>query len=168
MIFVFAVAKSLMEEEQNDGDGKTTAFLFPPGCRFYPSEEEILSYYLANKTANSNGDDGYNLIKELDLYDFEPQQLPENACYAYGFRGRKRHCFCYCKARVREENRRKAKNGYWRRTGTVKKIMAVNRGEKSVLGTRKGFVFYLGNSLKSVVRTDWVLYEYQLLDHVKV
>nr|UBT01667.1 NAC transcription factor 63 [Litchi chinensis] len=161
-----------MGEAQNDGNSERTPFLLPPGCRFYPSEEELLRYYLTNKNANANNTDdddgGYNLIKELDLYDYEPHELPERACYAYGRQGRKRHWFCYSKkARVREKSRRRAKNGFWRRRGRVKSIVAVNRGEEVIVGTRKGFVFYLGNSPKTAVRTDWVLYEYQLVDHVK-
>lgn len=44
----------------------------------------------------------------------------------------------------------------------------VGRGGKAVLGRRTSFVFYLGNSPNTAVRTDWVLYQYAQVDHVKV
>ncbi|KAK1555992.1 hypothetical protein Q3G72_034331 [Acer saccharum] len=158
-----------------DSRTETTSFLLPPGCRFYPSEEQLLCYYLTNKNTNDNEDGnlcGYNLIKELDLYEYEPHDLPERACFAYGYGGRKRHWYCYNRVRVsngngKEKKSRRAMNGYWRRSGRVRDVVAVNRGEKVVVGTRKKFVFYLGNSPKTAVRTDWVLYEYELVDHVK-
>lgn len=43
-----------------------------------------------------------------------------------------------------------------------------NKRGKLVLGTRTSFVFYLGNSLKTAVRTHWLMHEYALDDHVKV
>ncbi|KAJ9186763.1 hypothetical protein P3X46_002300 [Hevea brasiliensis] len=148
----------------------------PPGCRFYPSDQHLLCYYLTSKNhTNIDADDGnrnvsgYDLIKELDLYSHEPFDLPENACYAYGCGGRKRHWYCYTNVRFLSEGRggrsRRAKGGYWRRSGRVRNV--VEPGGKVVVGTRTRFVFYLENSVKNATRTDWVLYEYSLNDHVK-
>ncbi|EEF52374.1 transcription factor, putative [Ricinus communis] len=148
-----------------------------PGCRFYPSDEQLLCYYLTSKTdevGDGNNDkkiNGYDLIKELDLYEYEPSNLPENACYSYGYKGRRRHWYCYTKKfRVwkgegRRRRRRKAKGGYWRSSGRVRDV--VDPGGKVVIGTRSKFVFYSGNSVQSLIRTDWVLYEYALMHHVK-
>ncbi|KAJ4840847.1 hypothetical protein Tsubulata_027781 [Turnera subulata] len=161
----------------------------PPGIRFYPSDQQLLCYYLTNKNdhhqvaAGGGGDgggekSGYDLIKELDLYDYEPFDLPENASYAYGCGGRKRHWYCYTKdeegvrvlstrpqPRVRRRRGRAAKGGYWRSCGRDREV--VGPGGKAVVGMRSKFVFYLGDSVKSSVRTDWVLYEYALVDRVK-
>ncbi|KAF2309791.1 hypothetical protein GH714_005130 [Hevea brasiliensis] len=148
----------------------------PPGCRFYPSDGQLLCHYLTskNRTTNEANDgnrtvSGYDLIKELDLYSLEPFDLPENACYSYGYGGRKRHWYCYTKVRVLNESRggksRRAKGGYWRRSGRVRDV--VDPSGKVVVGTRTRFVFYLGNSVKNAIRTDWVLHEYALIDHVK-
>ncbi|KAJ7966596.1 NAC domain protein [Quillaja saponaria] len=142
----------------------------PPGCRFYPSEEQLLSYYLTNKNTNANRDENfynYNLISELDLYDYDPFELPEIACFPYGSGGRKRHWYCYTDSIVKKTKgkSRKVKSGYWRRNGRVRDVLG--RGGKLVLGTRTRFVFYLGNSQKDAVKTDWVLYEYALVDHLK-
>lgn len=38
-------------------------------------------------------------------------------------------------------------------------------GGKVVLGTSNRFVLYLGSSVKSAVRTDWVLHEYAPVHH---
>ncbi|XP_004291091.1 PREDICTED: NAC domain-containing protein 72-like [Fragaria vesca subsp. vesca] len=152
------------------GDAKATSFYLPPGCRFYPSEEQLLCYYLSRKnTAASDesdpGDNGYDLIKELDLYDRDPFDLPDYACYSYGRGGRRRHWFCYT---VRVLKERRARSGYWKRKGRVRDVVGGGGGGgKAVLGRRSSFVFYLGNSPKTAVRTDWVLYQYAQVDHLQ-
>ncbi|KAG6747692.1 hypothetical protein POTOM_047582 [Populus tomentosa] len=155
--------------EENNKNPKTMSSSLPPGCRFYPSDEQLFCYYLKNKnrTVPNDTDDvnGYDLIKELDLYDYEPFDLPEKACYAYGYKARKRHWYCYTKEQVRVP-RRKAKGGFWRISGRVRDVV-VGLGGEAVMGTRTRFVFYMGNSVKSAVRTGWVLYEYALVDHAK-
>ncbi|XP_021820162.1 NAC domain-containing protein 72-like isoform X2 [Prunus avium] len=145
------------------GDPKATSLRsLPPGCRFYPSEEQLLCCYLSNKNdADPAQSGGYDLIRELDLYDHDPFDLPDSACYSYGHAGRKRHWFCYT---VRVLKERRAKSGYWRRKGRDRDV--VGRGGKAVLGRRTSFVFYLGNSPNTAVRTDWVLYQYAQVDHV--
>ncbi|XP_048436115.1 uncharacterized protein LOC125475429 [Pyrus x bretschneideri] len=79
-----------------------------------------------------------------------------------GHGGRKRHWFCYT-VRVLKEAR--AKSGYWRRQGRFRDV--VGRGGKVVPGRRSSFVFYFGSSPNDAVRTDWVLYQYAQVDHVK-
>ncbi|PQQ15623.1 NAC domain-containing protein 104-like isoform X1 [Prunus yedoensis var. nudiflora] len=123
------------------GDPKATSLRsLPPGCRFYPSEEQLLCCYLSNKNdADPAQSGGYDLIRELDLYDHDPFDLPDSACYSYGHAGRKRHWFCYT---VRVLKERRAKSGYWRRKGRDRDV--VGRGGKAVLGRRTSFVFYWG------------------------
>lgn len=157
----------------NDNSAKTMSFSLPPGFQFYPSDEQLLCYYLTNKNANvdeAGNPFGYDLIKELDLYEYQPYGLPEKACYSYGNGGRKRHWYCYCKVRVRNGRKsRRAKNGYWSKKGRVREIVkSNNRGGKVILGSRTSFVFYLGDSFETAVRTDWVMHEYALVHHVKV
>jgi hypothetical protein len=157
-------------------DPRATSFTLPPGCRFYPSHQQLVCHYLTNKNGNGNSNpriddsvNGYDLIRELELYNYEPFELPGTACFSYGCGGRKRHWYCYT-VRVAKERkgrtRRTTTNGYWRRRGTVRDVLG--SGGKVVVGTRTSFVFYLGNSPKTAVRTDWVMYEYALLDNLKV
>ncbi|KAK1283762.1 Protein CUP-SHAPED COTYLEDON 3 [Acorus calamus] len=53
----------------------------PPGFRFYPTDEELVCYYLYNKV-NSNeelggrGRGGGSTMVEVDLHTCEPWELP--------------------------------------------------------------------------------------------
>lgn len=149
------------------GEARATSFPLPPGVRFYPSEEELVGHYLGGKNAEAGGGgrpEGNDLIGELDLYGYDPFGLPDSACYAYGVGGRKRHWFFYTAGGASRERggKRKARNGFWMRKGRMRVVLG--RGGRRVLGTRMKFVFYLGNSVRDAVRTNWVLYEYAPLD----
>nr|AIA57508.1 NAC domain-containing protein [Boehmeria nivea] len=156
---------------------KAMPFRLPPGCRFYPAEEELLHDYLAGKNAGAGGgarSEGNfsDHIRELELYKHDPFDLPSSACYAYGSGGRKTHWFCYvgnaaaaAAAGRGSGAKRRAKSGFWRRK--VRSKAVVGRGGKGDLGTRTTFVFYLGNSSKTAVKTDWILYEYAPIERIK-
>ncbi|KAL8244381.1 hypothetical protein R6Q59_010639 [Mikania micrantha] len=114
----------------------------PPGCQFFPSEQQLICHYL---TLKNNGDRidsaSSNLINDLDLYRFEPFDLPESARFSFGREGKRKH---------------------WR-SGPVKDIVGAGV-QGVVVGTRKTFVFYLGDSVKTGLRTKWIMYEYALVD----
>ena len=155
--------------EIGGGDSSRTRSLYhlPPGCRFYPSEKELLNHYLTGKNSSVTADRadmyGYDLIRELNLYDYEPSELPEGACFAHGYRGRKKHWFCYTESKG--GRRRRAKGGFWMKIGKVRDVFD---GGNVMLGTSTKFVFYEVNSVKEAVRTPWIMYEYALLHHLKV
>ncbi|KAE9457178.1 hypothetical protein C3L33_10919, partial [Rhododendron williamsianum] len=143
----------------------------PPGCRFYPSEEQLLCYYLTSKNNNTSNDRRLELfddvINEVDLYNYNPFDLPDSTCFRFGPGGRKRHWYCYVAARVLSSGgggRRRAGGGYWKRRGGVRDVVG---GKKVVVGTRRSFVYYLGGDEKkkknNAVRTEWVMYEYALV-----
>jgi hypothetical protein len=48
----------------------------PPGFRFYPSDEELVCFYLRNKVANQRVASG--TLVEVDLHAREPWELPGN------------------------------------------------------------------------------------------
>jgi hypothetical protein len=51
--------------------------LFPPGFRFFPTEEELVSFYLNNKLqGQSNSID--RVIPVIDINGVEPWNLPSN------------------------------------------------------------------------------------------
>ncbi|KAK4352109.1 hypothetical protein RND71_027627 [Anisodus tanguticus] len=144
--------------------GDTTPFLLPPGTRFYPSDQQLICYYLSLKNGSDHCNDfGFNLIEEIDLYNFDPFNLPDSVCFKYGRGGRKRHWFCFV-ARVLKGGRRRAAGGYWKKRGRVRDMVGAGAG-KVVVGTRKSFVFYLGDCAKTAVKTDWLMYEYTLTGH---
>ncbi|XVE94935.1 hypothetical protein REPUB_Repub02eG0052700 [Reevesia pubescens] len=152
------------------GDSSRTRFShhLPPGCQFSPSEEELLNHYLTGKNSAVAADRadmyGCDLIREFNLYDYEPFDLPEGACFVHGHRGRKRHWLCYTESKGRR-GRRRAKGGFWRKIGKAKDVIG---GGNVVVGTRTKFVFYGVNSVEAAaVRTPWIMYEYALLHHLK-
>lgn len=46
----------------------------PPGFRFHPTDEELISYYLVNKIADQNFTG--KAIADVDLNKSEPWELP--------------------------------------------------------------------------------------------
>lgn len=160
-----------MGDQKNPG---TMPMSLPPGCRFYPSEEELLRYltqkYVISDSSSINDDDQYfgvDLIKEINLYGYDPFDLPDTTCFRFGRGGRKRHWYCYT-ARAEEERgiRRKTAGGYWKRRSQSQ--LVVRHGGKAVLGTKTSYVFYFLKSPRCVERTDWMMQEYDLVDHPKV
>ncbi|KAE8653965.1 RING/U-box superfamily protein, putative isoform 1 [Hibiscus syriacus] len=160
----------LIDTRGKGGDSSRTKSIhhIPQGCPFYPSKKVLFDYYLTGKN-NSVAPDpvdicGCDLIREVNLYDYEPFDLPDGTCFVHGYRGRKRHWFCYTKSKGREKMRRRAKGGFWRRIGKDKDVLD---GGNVVLGTKAKFVYYAVNSVKAKVRTPWIMYEYALLHHLK-
>lgn len=47
-----------------------------PGFRFYPTEEELVSFYLQKKLLDPNRQDLDSVIPLLDIYEFSPWDLP--------------------------------------------------------------------------------------------
>lgn len=134
----------------------------PPGASFYPTEEQLVCYYLNSKNDGSNYY-GVDVIREIDFYNFEPFNLPETTCFRFGRGGRRRHWYCYVRRTMKESVKRRAGAGYWKRTRRVRDVVSRAPGKVAV-GTRTKFVFYLGDSPTNAVKTDWVMYEYALGD----
>ncbi|KAG6672068.1 hypothetical protein I3842_16G039200 [Carya illinoinensis] len=158
-----------MGDPHDDPGAKSFSTL--PGCGFRPSQQQLLSYYLTKKNnVDGEGSDGCDLIGELDLYHYDPFELPSGACFSYGYGAGKKHWLCYAarNAKESEAGRRRTKTGYWRRErGKVRDVMGPGGGGKVLLGTRSSFVFYQKNSPKTARITDWVMHEYALPDHLK-
>ncbi|KAI9116959.1 hypothetical protein K1719_011958 [Acacia pycnantha] len=51
----------------------------PPGFRFHPTNEELLTYYLYKKTNNANF--SAIAIAEVDIQKFQPWDLPYGSCF---------------------------------------------------------------------------------------
>lgn len=165
-------------------DPNPPSLTLPPGCRFYPSEEQILCYYLPKKNSiaaeiavpqPSNG--CFDAIKEINFSSFNPFDLPEITCFRFGYRGRKTHWYCYTE-RINGEDRerRRAGLGFWKRKGRVKDVLG-GKGGKMVLGRRSCYVFHMekhchndddsDREVRDVTRTDWIMYEYSLIENIK-
>lgn len=129
----------------------------PPGFRFYPSDEELVVHYLSKKAASQPF--AVPIIAEVDLYKFNPWDLPEKALFGekewYFFSPRDRKYPNGCRPN------RAAGSGYWKATGTDKPIRIHGSGQK--VGAKKSLVFYVGKPPKGD-KTKWIMHEYCLAD----
>jgi hypothetical protein len=71
-----------LHEQTADGNQQLLAAgappWLPPGFRFHPTDEELVSYYLAKKVCNSSF--AVHAIAEVDLNKCEPWELPGTYC----------------------------------------------------------------------------------------
>ncbi|KAL5709577.1 hypothetical protein ACHQM5_020252 [Ranunculus cassubicifolius] len=128
----------------------------PPGFRFHPTDEELLLYYLKRKICNHTS---LNLaiIAQIDIYKWDPQQLPEQSVLKNG--DKKWYFFCRRERKYPKGSRasRQTANGYWKITGRDRNI----NYKSDLVGAKKTLVFYRGRA-PSAKRTDWVIQEYTL------
>ncbi|GKV10259.1 hypothetical protein SLEP1_g21651 [Rubroshorea leprosula] len=146
------------------GDPIPVSYSMLPGAIFFPSPAEFLKYYLSGKNnCNTEPAEGFGFIKDLDLYDYQPSELPEMTCYRY--ENQKTHWLFYTAKGVKEseDGRRIAKSGYWKRVGGT--VDVTDDGGLEVLGTITEFRFYLGPS--PALRTEWLMHEYALLQDLR-
>ncbi|CAL5081414.1 unnamed protein product [Urochloa decumbens] len=136
------------------GDGRRS--LLPPGFRFRPTDEELLTHYLAPKAADA-GFAAPAAIREVDLYLTEPWDLlPAAGGTAGGY--------FFCRRSVKYPSglrtNRATRAGYWKSTGKDKLVLR-QRGGGEPIGLKKTLVFYRGRA-PAGRKTDWVMHEYRL------
>nr|AYK02779.1 NAC domain transcription factor [Zoysia japonica] len=125
----------------------------PPGFRFHPTDEELITHYLARKVADSRF--AALAVGEADLNKSEPWELPSLAKM-----GEKEWYFFCLKDRKYPtglRTNRATVAGYWKATGKDKDIF---RG-KALVGSKKTLVFYTGRAPKGE-KSGWVMHEYRL------
>ncbi|BAF19492.1 protein CUP-SHAPED COTYLEDON 1 [Oryza sativa Japonica Group] len=127
----------------------------PPGFRFHPTDEELITYYLLRKVVD--GSFNGRAIAEIDLNKCEPWELPEKAkmgekeWYFYSLRDRKYPTGL--------RTNRATGAGYWKATGKDREIRSARTG--ALVGMKKTLVFYRGRAPKGQ-KTQWVMHEYRL------
>ncbi|KAF7836689.1 protein CUP-SHAPED COTYLEDON 2-like [Senna tora] len=127
----------------------------PPGFRFHPTDEELITYYLLKKVLD-NSFTG-RAIAEVDLNKCEPWELPgkakmgEKEWYFFSLRDRKYPTGL--------RTNRATEAGYWKATGKDREIYS----SKSccLVGMKKTLVFYRGRAPKGE-KSNWVMHEYRL------
>ncbi|PQQ11225.1 protein CUP-SHAPED COTYLEDON 3 [Prunus yedoensis var. nudiflora] len=131
----------------------------PPGFRFHPTDEELITFYLASKVYNGSfcGVD----IAEVDLNRCEPWELPdvakmgEREWYFFSLRDRKYPTGL--------RTNRATGAGYWKATGKDRQVYSASTG--ALLGMKKTLVFYKGRAPRGH-KTKWVMHEYRLHGHL--
>ncbi|KAJ1269118.1 hypothetical protein BS78_07G185900 [Paspalum vaginatum] len=127
----------------------------PPGFRFHPTDEELVTFYLAAKVFNG-ACCGVDIV-EVDLNRCEPWELPDAArmgereWYFFSLRDRKYPTGL--------RTNRATGAGYWKATGKDREVL--NAATGALLGMKKTLVFYKGRAPRGE-KTKWVLHEYRL------
>ncbi|PIN03907.1 hypothetical protein CDL12_23561 [Handroanthus impetiginosus] len=133
---------------------------FPVGFRFYPTEEELVSFFLQNKL-NGTRPDIDRVIPVLDIYDSNPSELPHLAgeyCPADG-----EQWFFFIPRQEREARggrpNRLTTEGYWKATGSPGDVYS---SQNRVIGRKRTMVFYVGRA-PSGRKTMWKMNEYKAI-----
>ncbi|CAN6202701.1 unnamed protein product [Urochloa humidicola] len=130
----------------------------PPGFRFHPTEEELLTYYLKKKVASERID--LDVIRDVDLNKLEPWDIqekcrigsgPQNDWYFFSHKDKKYP--------TGTRTNRATAAGFWKATGRDKAIYTSARR----IGMRKTLVFYKGRAPHGQ-KSDWIMHEYRLDD----
>jgi len=139
---------------QAEVEDAAAALDLPPGFRFHPTDEEIISHYLTPKALDHRFCSG--VIGEVDLNKCEPWYLPGKAKM-----GEKEwYFFCHKDRKYPTGTRtnRATESGYWKATGKDKEIF---RGRGILVGMKKTLVFYRGRAPRGT-KTGWVMHEFRL------
>ncbi|KAM1618073.1 hypothetical protein ACFX1R_018275 [Malus domestica] len=126
----------------------------PPGFRFHPTDEELITFYLMNKINDATFTG--RAIADVDLNKCEPWELPakakmgEKEWYFFSLRDRK------YPTGVRTN--RATNIGYWKTTGKDKEIF--NSVTSELAGMKKTLVFYRGRAPRGE-KSNWVMHEYR-------
>ncbi|KAL9224738.1 hypothetical protein vseg_000747 [Gypsophila vaccaria] len=120
----------------------------PPGFRFFPTDEELVVHFLHRR-------DGIlpfrpDVIPDLDLYPYNPWDLEGKALSE----GSKSY---YYSRRVQS---RVTDSGYWKQMGVDEPIMSST--SMKIVGTKKYYVFHIGEPHGGGDWTNWIMHEYSL------
>ncbi|KAK8651077.1 hypothetical protein V6N13_140692 [Hibiscus sabdariffa] len=126
----------------------------PPGFRFHPTDEEIITHYLLEKVMNSSF--SACAIGEADLNKSEPWELPHKAKMG------EKEWYFFCqrdrKYPTGMRTNRATEAGYWKATGKDREIF---KDKSCMIGMKKTLVFHKGRAPRGQ-KTNWVMHEYRL------
>ncbi|CAM0950411.1 unnamed protein product [Alopecurus aequalis] len=142
--------------EQSGDDGGLS---LPPGFRFHPTDEEIITSYLLRKFLNPSFVSC--AVGEVDLNSCEPRDLPSMATM-----GEKEWYFFVhkdLKYPTGTRANRATREGYWKATGKDREIFKPRGGAGAgeLVGMKKTLVFYTGRAPRGT-KSDWVMHEFRL------
>ncbi|KAL5731577.1 hypothetical protein ACHQM5_004291 [Ranunculus cassubicifolius] len=139
--------KTILNKDDDD--------LLLPGFRFHPTDEELVGFYLRRKVEKKPL--SIELIKQVDIYKFDPWDLPITAA------GEKEmYFFCIRERKYRNSIRpnRVTGSGFWKATGIDRPICS-GADSNDCIGLKKSLVYYRGSAGKGT-KTDWMMHEFRL------
>ncbi|CAI0398343.1 unnamed protein product [Linum tenue] len=132
----------------------------PPGFRFYPTEEELVSFYLHNQLQGTRHD-LHQVIPVVHIYELDPWHLPSAA--GEMCRGDTEQWFFFAPRQEREARggrpNRTTRSGYWKATGSPSYVYTAGG---RVIGVKKTMVFYKGKA-PAGRKTKWKMNEYRAI-----
>ncbi|KAK7337263.1 hypothetical protein VNO77_17828 [Canavalia gladiata] len=132
----------------------------PPGYRFYPTEEELISFYLHNKL-EGEGEYLNRVIPVVDIYDYNPSQLPQISGEA-SLRDTEQWFFFIPRQESEARGgrpKRLTTTGYWKATGSPNHVYS---SDNRIIGVKRTMVFYSGRAPNGA-KTDWKMNEYKAI-----
>ncbi|KAF5821422.1 putative transcription factor NAM family [Helianthus annuus] len=135
-----------------------------PGFRFYPTEEELITFYLKHKIQGANVTrdilrDIDRVIPQLHVYDFYPWDLPQHAGEVC--RGDPEQWFFFIPRQEKEARggrpSRRTSSGYWKATGSPSVVYS---SSNRIIGIKRSMVFYNGRA-PTGKKTKWKMNEYK-------
>ncbi|PPS11222.1 hypothetical protein GOBAR_AA09417 [Gossypium barbadense] len=134
-----------------------------PGFRFHPTDEELVGFYLKRKVEKKPL--RFELIKQIDIYKFDPWDLPTEASMVGGGGESESYFFCKRGRKYRNSVRpnRVTGSGFWKATGIDKPVYAQTGDHQGLacIGLKKTLVYYRGAAGKGT-KTDWMMHEFRL------
>ncbi|CAN1180443.1 NAC domain-containing protein 100 [Linum perenne] len=131
----------------------------PPGFRFHPTDEELVTFYLTHRISDKSFT--CKAIVDVDLNKNEPWDLPDT-CAGKASMGEKEWYFFNVRDRKYPtglRTNRATEAGYWKTTGRDKEIFCTTSGV--LVGMKKTLVFYQGRAPKGQ-KSNWVIHEFRL------
>ncbi|XP_073156667.1 NAC domain-containing protein 90-like [Henckelia pumila] len=132
-----------------------------PGFRFYPTEEELVLFYLHHKLRGTRPDID-PVIPVLDIYEYHPSDLPQlggERCPVDS-----EQWFFFVPRQEREirggRPNRLTSHGYWKATGSLGDVYS---SQNRVIGRKKTMVFYEGRTPNGR-KTAWKMNEYKAIE----
>nr|UBT01678.1 NAC transcription factor 74 [Litchi chinensis] len=133
----------------------------PPGFRFFPTEEELLSFYLHNML-EGNRPELHRVIPVIQFYEIDPWHLPKLS--GEPCQRDLEQWFFFTPRQEREAHggrpSRTTPSGYWKATGSPNYVYS---SDNRVIGVKKTMVFYKGKA-PSGKKTKWKLNEYRAIE----
>ncbi|KAM3217834.1 NAC domain-containing protein 90 [Capsicum annuum] len=131
-----------------------------PGYRFYPTEEELVEFYLRNKLEGKRVDDIQRVIPVINIYQYNPSQLPEMAGEVIKHDSEQWFFFIPIQDREARGGRptRLTTHGYWKATGTPGYVYSSSNNR--IIGGKRTMVFYKGRAPNGK-KTQWKMNEYK-------
>ncbi|KAM3202128.1 putative NAC domain-containing protein 61 [Capsicum annuum] len=134
--------------------------IISPGFRFYPTEEELISFYLHKKLEGKTPKLD-RVIPVVTIYDLDPWHLPN--CHGELCMGDREQWFFFVPRQEREARGgrpcRTTTSGYWKATGSPSYVYSTN---SKVIGVKKSMVFYKGKA-PTGGKTKWKMNEYRAI-----